>query len=400
MAPVPACIMPLSARSHGVGQTMRNLSDDQYWQLVFPAYDARNHTLPANALTCTGSRVFDDAVFAGGTTRGSPIDIQPGDAQFGNGGDRVRIVWLRTHRWPDGSEAGAMALVRAKEDFAEVYAVGAYRRSNGALTLQAERLGTEVVISATDDGCQGQAKNAPCETSVSLFLPRFGKLVRVATIATEKRAYAQGSEPGIQGQVEYELTASPQYTPGRDQALRAGAGNGSCGPHRAQDAARAAVRPARRKPGAGVGFAVGKGLPRRRACADAGEAAVAPLRPRNGAAIFSEDGRPGWRREGPLAAASERGPPRRARGPAPRSPRPRPSASVAFHGRRTPGGCDTLGLRPSRIAGPEGGSEGSVLSGVARGVRMTGRGTNGRGGMGTVRAAASTTGAAGTTGAA
>lgn len=212
MAPVPACIMPLSARSHGVGQTMRNLSDDQYWQLVFPAYDARNHTLPANALTCTGSRVFDDAVFAGGTTRGSPIDIQPGDAQFGNGGDRVRIVWLRTHRWPDGSEAGAMALVRAKEDFAEVYAVGAYRRSNGALTLQAERLGTEVVISATDDGCQGQAKNAPCETSVSLFLPRFGKLVRVATIATEKRAYAQGSEPGIQGQVEYELTASPQYT--------------------------------------------------------------------------------------------------------------------------------------------------------------------------------------------
>jgi hypothetical protein len=212
MAPVPACILPLAARSHGVGQTMRNLSEAQYWQLVFPSYDPGNHTLPANAVTCTGSRVFDDAVFAGGTTRGSPIDVQPGDVSFGNGGDRVRIVWLRTHRWPDGSEAGALALVRAKEDFAEVYAVGAYRRSNGALTLQAERLGTEVVIAATDDGCQGQAKTAPCETNVGLYLPRFGKLVRLTTIATEKRAYAQGSEPGIQGQVEYELTASPQYT--------------------------------------------------------------------------------------------------------------------------------------------------------------------------------------------
>jgi len=212
MAPVPACILPLASRTHGAGQTMRNLTEDQYWQLVFPGYDAQHHSLPTNSLTCTGSKVFDDAVFAGGTTRGSPIDVQSGDAVFGNGGDRVRIVWLRTHRWPDGSEAGPVALVRAKEDFAEVYAVGAYRRSNGQLTLQAERLGTEVLITATDDGCQGQAKTSPCETNVSLFLPRFGHLVRLTTLATEKRAFATGGEKGVEGQVAYELTASPQYT--------------------------------------------------------------------------------------------------------------------------------------------------------------------------------------------
>lgn len=212
MAPVPACIVPLAARTHGAGQTMRNLSEEQYWGLVFPDYDTQNHRLPVDAVSCTGARVFDDPVFAGGTTRGTPIEVQDGDIVFGNGGDRVRIVWLRTHRWPDGSEAGALALVRAKEDFAEVYAVGAYRRSNGALTLQAERLGTEVLASATDDGCQGQAKTTPCETNVALFLPRFGKLARVTTLATEKRAYATGSEPGVIGQVEYELTASPQYT--------------------------------------------------------------------------------------------------------------------------------------------------------------------------------------------
>ncbi len=213
MAPVPACILPLPSRSHGAGQTMRNLTEDQYWQLVFPAYDATNHKLATNALPCTGFKVFDDPVFTGGTTRGTPIDVQSGDAVFGNGGDRVRIVWLRTHRWPDGSEAGPLALVRAKEDFAEVYAVGAYRRSNGQLTLQAERLGTEVLISATDDGCQGQAKTSSCETNVSLFLPRFGKLARLTTLVTEKRAFASGSEPGVMGQVAYQLTASPQYTP-------------------------------------------------------------------------------------------------------------------------------------------------------------------------------------------
>jgi hypothetical protein len=212
MAPVPACIAPLSARTHGVGQTMRNLTEEQYWQLVFPAFDARNHSLPLDATACTGARVFDDAVFAGGTTRGSPIQVQQGDIVYGNGGDRVRIVWMRTHRWPDGSEAGPLALVRAKEEFAEVYAVGAYRRSAGQATFQAERLGTEVLVSATDDGCQGQPKTAACETNVTLLLPRLGRLTRVATFATERRAFATGSEPGVQGQVAYELTASPQYT--------------------------------------------------------------------------------------------------------------------------------------------------------------------------------------------
>jgi hypothetical protein len=212
MAPVPACIAPLAARTHGAGQTMRNLTEEQYWSLVFPAYDAQNRQLATNALTCTGSKVFDDPVFAGGTTRGNPITVQDGDIAYGNGGNRVRIVWFRTHRWPDGSEAGPLALVRAKEDFAEVYAIGAYRRSNGQLSLQAERVGNEVLASATDDGCQGQAKTTACETTVALYVPRFGKLVRAATITTEKRAFATGGEVGVVGTVQYEMTASPQYT--------------------------------------------------------------------------------------------------------------------------------------------------------------------------------------------
>ena len=212
MAPVPACIMPLAARAHA-GGTMRTLTEDQYWQAVFPAYDAQNHTLAVDSLTCTGAKVFDDPVFAGGTTRGTPIAVQAEDIELGNGGDRVRIAWLRTHRWSDGSEAGPLALVRGKEDYAEVYAVGAYRRSGGELVLQAERLGPEVLVTATADGCRGQAKTTPCEKNVDLFLPRFGKLVRLATLPAQRRAFATGSEPGVQGQVEYEMTSSPQYTP-------------------------------------------------------------------------------------------------------------------------------------------------------------------------------------------
>jgi hypothetical protein len=191
---------------------MRSLTEDQYWQAVFPAYDATNHTLAVDALLCTGAKGFDDPVYAGGTTRGTPITVQAEDIVLGNGGDHVRIAWLRTHRWPDGSEAGPLALVRAKEAYAEVYAIGAYRRSVGQPVFQVERLGTEVLLSATSDGCHGQPATAPCEKNIDLFLPKFGKLERLVTISTLKRAYAAGSEPGIGGQIEYELTASPQYT--------------------------------------------------------------------------------------------------------------------------------------------------------------------------------------------
>jgi hypothetical protein len=190
---------------------MRNLREDEYWKLVFPSFDGQARRLGLDAAACTGARLFHDPVFAGGTTRGSPLEVQEGDAVYGNAGERVRIVWLRTHRWPDGSQAGALALVRAKEDVAEVYAVGAYRATTQNTTLQAERLGTEVLVSATDDGCQGQPREAACETGVSLFLPRFGRLAGLTTFETTRRAYATGSEPGVQGRVAYELTASPKY---------------------------------------------------------------------------------------------------------------------------------------------------------------------------------------------
>src|SRR5262249_9570977 len=68
MALVPGCITPLPGRAHGGGATMRNLKEEQYWQLVFPSYDAKNHRLPLGALTCTGSAVFSDPVLAGGQT--------------------------------------------------------------------------------------------------------------------------------------------------------------------------------------------------------------------------------------------------------------------------------------------------------------------------------------------
>src|SRR5271165_154537 len=122
MAPVPACIVPLQGKPKGPGGGVtKSLTEDQYWQLVFPAYDATNHKLAANALPCTGFKVFDDPIYQGGTVRGgSEIQVQDGDIAYGSGGDGVRILWLKTHRFPDGTEAGPLVLARVRGDFEEV----------------------------------------------------------------------------------------------------------------------------------------------------------------------------------------------------------------------------------------------------------------------------------------
>lgn len=213
MAPVPACLLPLAAKPRAAG-TLRNLREEEYWKLVFPSYDASHHQLDPGAAVCTGASVFDDATFRGGTTRGTPIQVEDGDILYGNGGDHMRIVWLRTHHWQDGSEAGPIALVRVRDDFAEVYAIGVFKRAAGQSAFQAERLGEEFLVSATDDGCEGLPIIRPCETKLTLLLPRFGRLVEVAAFDTEKRAFATGTEPGLAGPIEYRLTTSPQYTTG------------------------------------------------------------------------------------------------------------------------------------------------------------------------------------------
>jgi hypothetical protein len=206
--PLPACVVSLQARR--TATALRNLTEDEVWHVLFPRYDAARHELPAAAEACTGQHVFDDPIFAGATPLGAVIAVKEGDVAFGNAGDRVRVVWLRTHHFPDGSEAGPLAIVRATETSAEVYAVGVHRH-RGKAAFQAERVGTEMLVTAVDDGCEGQPKTNPCASTVTLFLPRLGRLERLQTLTTEQRAFRSGAEPGVLGQLEYRLTASPEY---------------------------------------------------------------------------------------------------------------------------------------------------------------------------------------------
>lgn len=215
LAPLPACLIELGSRGAPTEGVVKSLSEEQLWRVVYPAYDARRHQLPADPVACTGRPILRDEALAGGAATSA---IQEGDTSLGSGGDRLKIAWLRSLSFEDGTAGGALALVRAYESTAEVYAVGAFRgRLKTLFTI--ERIGPEVVVAAQDDGCAGRKAGTPCEATVTVFRPRFGALDPVATIAQERISYTADSEPGVRGRTEYRLASSIQYLDGGIRVL-------------------------------------------------------------------------------------------------------------------------------------------------------------------------------------
>ena len=211
LAPLPACLTQLSASGKNTSAgAARSLREEQYWSLVFPSFDAKDGRVPEGAHACTG-RVPE---LAGGHAQ----KIEEGAIVLGGGGDRLKVAWLRSHTYDDGTTGGAIALVRSLDGTAEVYAVGTYR-AHAKVQLQIERIGPEVVVSAIDDTCSGRKQGGPCETAVTVLAPRSGILQRVATISQERISYATDNEPGIRGRSEYRLTSAITYTEGAIKVL-------------------------------------------------------------------------------------------------------------------------------------------------------------------------------------
>jgi hypothetical protein len=215
LAPLPACLVQLEGRTDvprtGVTKSLR---EEQIWTLVYPSFDPKTGVLPEDAKACTGRAPLRDPSLAGGT----PAKIDEGAVALGGGSDRLKVAWLRSRTFPDGTVGGALALIRSFEGTAEVYAVGSLR-ARPKTQLSIERIGHEVVAVAQDDGCTNRKPGTPCEAIVSVYRPRFGSLDRVATIAQERVSYATDSEPGIRGRVEYRLGSSIQYVDGGIRVL-------------------------------------------------------------------------------------------------------------------------------------------------------------------------------------
>jgi hypothetical protein len=210
-APLPACVQRLPPQKNTA--FMRQLTDEQYWKLVFPSYDEQAGVLPDAALTCTGHSPFKQPAFQGSEPSSAPLRPKTGDLVFGGGANRIKVVWLKTHLRPDGDAVGVLAIVRTVGDYAEMYAAGAYRGNPKQSRFGLERMGSELLVTALDDRCTGRAANDPCDTTLVAYLPWSGELKELAQIPLQRIRFATGSEPGASGKLEYTLVTSPSFKP-------------------------------------------------------------------------------------------------------------------------------------------------------------------------------------------
>jgi hypothetical protein len=214
VVPLPACIAPLPPRrSESIG-TMRILREEQIWKLLFPTFDVDNRLLPRDAVACTHAPVLDDPSLRGGTSvRGWPFHEDDGDVEFGSGGDRIKVVWLKIFKWPDGSVGGPIALVRANERFADLFAVGALRGPPERVKLGTERVGDDIVLVAEQDNCTGRKSTANCESRLTILLASHGELSKAAELSSERVEHFASPEKNATGVLEYRLTTVFDYKP-------------------------------------------------------------------------------------------------------------------------------------------------------------------------------------------
>ena len=211
--PVPICIQPLERSTSGVSKA----KPEDYWKMVLPSFDAGSSTVDAGSPDCAGRPAFAEAdlLQAEGPRTGS-LPAKPEHAVVTPGPDGFRVVWLRTFDFADGSSAGPLALVRSREGYAEVYGTGAFRGKVKTTRLALERMGSRILVTATDEGCGPDVKpGQPCETAFTVFLLGGGRLTRAAELPLDRIDYRPF--PGLPGVSKYRLTATPVF---QDKGLR------------------------------------------------------------------------------------------------------------------------------------------------------------------------------------
>lgn len=212
VAPIPACVHYLDPRGAPAAGLMRTLTPDEYWQAAFDIAPADPVELTADSLDCRGEKVFESEGLAGTSLVSSPFTPRGEEIVFGGGPDRLRVAWLRTHRTNDGDSAGPLVMIRAFEQTAEVYGIGVFRGSDRT-RFMVQRLGDTALVLAKTDECSG-SEGIECQSTLDIFQQRLGALDNVGGVLLERVAFAQGTEPGVEGAIKYHLTSVPYFEGG------------------------------------------------------------------------------------------------------------------------------------------------------------------------------------------
>jgi hypothetical protein len=210
--PVPICIQPLERSTSGVSK----VEPSDYWKMVLPGFDAGSSTVDAGSTDCAGRPAFaeQDLLSAEGPRAGS-LPAKPDHAVVTPGPDGFRVVWLRTFEFSDGSSAGPLALVRSREGYAEVYGTGSLRGKLKTTRFSLERMGSRILVTATDEGCGEVKPGQGCETAFTVYVLGGGRLNRAASLPLDRIDYRPF--PGLPGLSKYRLTATPVF---QDKGMR------------------------------------------------------------------------------------------------------------------------------------------------------------------------------------
>jgi hypothetical protein len=204
--PVPICIQPLERTTSGVSK----IEPADYWKMVLPGFDAGSSTVDSGSNDCSGRPAFaeSDLLSAEGPRAGS-LPAKPEHAVVTPGPDGFRVVWLRTFEFADGSSSGPLALVRSREGYAEVYGTGSLRGKLKTTRLALERMGSRILVTATDEGCGEVKPGQGCQTAFTVYVLGGGRLNRAASLPLDRIDYRPF--PGLPGLSKYRLTATPVF---------------------------------------------------------------------------------------------------------------------------------------------------------------------------------------------
>ncbi|MBW2529698.1 MAG: hypothetical protein JRI23_36315 [Deltaproteobacteria bacterium] len=206
--PVSVCTTQLAPprRTGSDKAVIRSLDPEQWLEVMVPKYEPDKGLNPTD-VDCTGHYLFaNEPLRYGISKRGWPRVVDPEELEIRSGPEGMRVVWLRSLTFQNGDVGGPVALVRAIDDRAEVYGIGAFRGPADA-KLTPVRMGNEALVVAETKRCPDPTN---CRTLGHFFLVRRGRLLDAAVVDLERVARVPSvSERGLYA--EYHLRTDVNY---------------------------------------------------------------------------------------------------------------------------------------------------------------------------------------------
>jgi hypothetical protein len=202
MIPVPICVKRLPRASQpGV---VVSLTPEEYWSLLLPSYNRNDKTIDPSAPDCSG-RLSIESLSPQGTTS---LPVDPERITLAPGADGLKIVWLPSHPLAEGRFEGLLALVRQRESYMEVYAVGIHRGRPPGMRFTLQRMGRRLVVEGIQEDCQGDGEARRCRAATSVYLMATGALRSAAAYPIQQAAQAKAKDGSP---LEYRFSASADY---------------------------------------------------------------------------------------------------------------------------------------------------------------------------------------------